>query len=133
MRRQKWDVPADHEAALAAAQAAAVAALASVQPMPASAFKPGRVVNRAGIGSAGVTGINHVVYGGTGAAPGALQGSAAAAAQPPPPRVEMPAGYAPGQPLDEEMKRRIQASAAAVVERMNQVGAAAEWAPEGGL
>lgn len=113
MKRRKWDVAAAPEPAPGslAAQAAAAAEAAL-----AAAAAPGHfAASRAGIGAGGL---------GSGqAAPAAAPSAGVQVVMPaqPAPKVELPADYQPGKPLDEETKRKIQASAAAVVQRLNQV------------
>ena len=84
--------------------------------------------SRAGIGNAGVTGFGHPAYGGP-ALDHLPQGTSLAGPQQPgslPPGVSFvtpapPAVPASNKPLDDDTVRRIQESAAAVVERLNQV------------
>lgn len=87
---------------------------------------------RAGIGSAGVTAIGHPAYGGSlpehpghGTALGQAPLVAFAPAPPAQPVVPLPkidVNDIKGKPLDEDTVKRLQQSAAAIVEKMNQVG-----------
>lgn len=136
MKRHKWDMAGSTEpaasaspldaATLAAAQAAAAAATRAAAAPPAD-YIPHLMHSRAGIGtstragigSSGVTGINHPAYGGTGevSAP-----QAPVHVDLPRVQVQLPEGYQAGKPLDEEIRKKIQASAAAVMQQLNQVG-----------
>lgn len=112
--RRKWDVAAAPEPAPGslAAQAAAAAEAAL-----AAAAAPGHfAASRAGIGASAAPAQPAPVA----AAPASGGVQVTMPAQPAA-KVELPPDYQPGKPLDEETKRKIQASAAAVVQRLNQV------------
>ena len=115
MKRRKWDVAAPVPAAgVAPARAAAPSAPQPQVQQPV--VNPVLVGTRAGIGNAGVTSVGHPAYGGSAGAAGAAAAGTTAL-----PKVEVPTDYKPGRPLNEDMVKKIQASAAAVVEQLNRV------------